>query len=343
MLKHTYKKIKCHEEIRIAYFGGSITQGAGSSNWSKNCWRAIVTQWFSDNYPNSKFVEINASIGGSGSDYGAFRIDTDVLSFNPDLVFIEFCTNDTVVDDCFIYEETLIRKIIENNPETDIILIRTMTEKMCYKLLNIKPHESYLAYEKLSKYYDIPLIDVGAEFRKKIGNNIKNIYKYTIDGVHPNDLGYLIYSKKIISYLKNNLSMKEILTDNSYMNAVIIKAKDINDTNMKLADNSYYNDYGSLVGDSKKNYLKFVFFGKEIGIFARVAKNTGIIKWKIDDEDYNTLNLFDEYALKFDRNAFFVLSKNLEYKKHVLYIKVSGESDKASQGNLFILNGIFYV
>ena len=38
--------------------------------------------------------EINAAIGGTGSDLGVFRLGHDVLQHEPDLVFVEFAVND---------------------------------------------------------------------------------------------------------------------------------------------------------------------------------------------------------------------------------------------------------
>lgn len=45
-------------------------------------------------YPSVKFQEVNAGIGGTGSDLGAFRMDRHVIVHEPDLVFIEFAQND---------------------------------------------------------------------------------------------------------------------------------------------------------------------------------------------------------------------------------------------------------
>src|SRR5262249_10721437 len=56
-------------EIRIAYFGGSIT--------AQNGWRPKTLAHFQKTYPNAKFSEINAAIGGTGSDLGVFRLKQD--------------------------------------------------------------------------------------------------------------------------------------------------------------------------------------------------------------------------------------------------------------------------
>ena len=45
-------------------------------------------------YPKTTFVEINAAVSGTGSDYGAPRLQRDVLRHRPDLLFVEFAVND---------------------------------------------------------------------------------------------------------------------------------------------------------------------------------------------------------------------------------------------------------
>lgn len=70
----------------VAFIGGSVTE--------RDCWRPQVMDLFRRRYPSVKFKEVNAGIGGTGSDLGAFRMDRDVILHEPDLVFIEFAQND---------------------------------------------------------------------------------------------------------------------------------------------------------------------------------------------------------------------------------------------------------
>ena len=89
MLDNTFYKLKHNLSLTVGYFGGSITEGAGASDASKTSWRAGVTDWFRVTYPDAVVREIQATIGGTGSDLGMYRCDADLLSKNPDLVFVE--------------------------------------------------------------------------------------------------------------------------------------------------------------------------------------------------------------------------------------------------------------
>src|SRR5436189_4786807 len=81
-LPNVLAKLKAGLEVRIAYLGGSITAQDG--------WRPKTLNWFRDHFAPARVIEINAAIGGTGSDLGVFRLQHDVLDQRPDLLFIEF-------------------------------------------------------------------------------------------------------------------------------------------------------------------------------------------------------------------------------------------------------------
>ncbi|HEY5509840.1 MAG TPA: GDSL-type esterase/lipase family protein [Prolixibacteraceae bacterium] len=57
---------------RVAFFGGSITQGSG--------WRDSVCAYLQKKFPNTRFDFIQAGIASMGSTPGAFRFERDVLA-----------------------------------------------------------------------------------------------------------------------------------------------------------------------------------------------------------------------------------------------------------------------
>ena len=82
-LPNFYNKIRNKQTVKIAYLGGSITR-------ADNGWREQTFNWFKQQYPSIKFEQIMAAIGGTGSDFGAYRLQNHVLKHKPDLVFVEF-------------------------------------------------------------------------------------------------------------------------------------------------------------------------------------------------------------------------------------------------------------
>ena len=53
-----------------------------------------MSAYLRDRYPRSRVVTHDAAIGGTGSKLGLFRLERDVLSHQPDLVFLDFTAND---------------------------------------------------------------------------------------------------------------------------------------------------------------------------------------------------------------------------------------------------------
>ena len=116
-----FRKVRSKTEVRIAYFGGSITAARG--------WRVKTFEWFKNKFPETQFTEINATISGTGSGFGACRVATDILPFNPDLVFVEFRVNggDGIERQSV---EGIVRQIRASNPMTDICFVYTISEGM---------------------------------------------------------------------------------------------------------------------------------------------------------------------------------------------------------------------
>ena len=119
-LGNVLAKLKGDGAANIAYFGGSITAQAG--------WRVKTLEWFRDTWPAAKVTEINAAIGGTGSDLGVFRCGQDVLAHKPDFVFVEFAVNDggAAPDSIYRTMEGIVRQIWRANPETDICFVYTI-------------------------------------------------------------------------------------------------------------------------------------------------------------------------------------------------------------------------
>ena len=117
-LGRTFAKLANKKQLTIGYFGGSITAGAGASNAAKTSWRARTTAWFKEHFPEAAITEVNAAIGGTGSDLGAFRCANDLLTKDPDLVFIEFAVNDGGTPELRVKRsmEGVVRQILTSNP-----------------------------------------------------------------------------------------------------------------------------------------------------------------------------------------------------------------------------------
>ncbi len=206
-LPNFFAKLAAGRPVRIAYLGGSITAANG--------WRPKSVAWFKAQYPHVDVIEINAAISGTGSDYGACRIAPDVLSKNPDLVFMEHRVNGGGG-----YEaksvEGIIRQIWKENPQTDICLIYTLSQGMLKDLQAGKQTSFGAIMETVANAYGIPSIDLGVEIakREKVGDLIfkgntpvKGKLVFSKDGTHPGNEGHEVY-KDVIA--RSMLAMKGV-------------------------------------------------------------------------------------------------------------------------------------
>jgi parallel beta helix pectate lyase-like protein/GDSL-like lipase/acylhydrolase family protein len=152
---------KCEKgkSVKVAYFGGSITEGAG--------WRVYSLDLLRKLYPQAKFEEIFAAIGGTGSSFGAFRLERDVLENKPDLLFVEFAVNDSGVasEEILRCMEGIIRNTWGLLPECDIIFVYTFSaaDPLIVPLRKGKFFRSASVMEKLADNYGIPSIFMGME------------------------------------------------------------------------------------------------------------------------------------------------------------------------------------
>jgi lysophospholipase L1-like esterase len=200
-------------EVKIGYLGGSIT--------AQNGWRVQTLAHFKKAYPQSTFAEINAAIGGTGSDLGVFRVQQDVLSKGPDLLFVEFAVNDGGADPQRIIRcmEGIVRQTWKANPKTDICFVYTLTEALSPAMLEGKLQRSASAMEKVADFYGIPSIALGMEVAKlaKAGKLVWKAplpqtdaekaalgdkFVFARDGVHPHDsTGQVLYAQAIVRSL----------------------------------------------------------------------------------------------------------------------------------------------
>ena len=141
--------------VKIAYFGGSITAMDG--------WRRLSREWLKSRYPNCGIDEIDAAIGGTGSSLGVYRYGQDVLDKNPDLIFVEFATNDAGGKPENIWRnfDGIVRQTWKRNPTTDIIFVYTITASMMPDYVNGFCNRAASAMERIADHYGIPSICFG--------------------------------------------------------------------------------------------------------------------------------------------------------------------------------------
>jgi len=207
-------KLRAGKAVRIAYLGGSITAQKG--------WRPKTLAWFGEQYPDARVSEINAAIGGTGSDLGCFRLAHDVLRHDPDLLFVEFAVNDGGAPPENIYRsmEGIVRQTWRHDPTTDICFVYTITKSLVGPMLQGQFPRAASADERVAEHYAIPSIHMAMEVarlakadrlvwaagkpktdaeREALGGKMV----FARDGVHPYpDTGHELYLEAVVRGVK---------------------------------------------------------------------------------------------------------------------------------------------
>jgi lysophospholipase L1-like esterase len=200
-LRHVLAKLRAGEPVKIAYLGGSITAAAG--------WRVMSREWFQKEFPRAKVSEIQAAIGGTGSDLGVFRLKADVLQHQPDLLFVEFAVNDGNAPPRQIWRsmEGIVRQTWAALPTTDICFVYTFAVGHEKDLQEGRCPPAAAAMEQLAAHYGVPSINVALKVvqLQRAGKLIyqsdhptgPGVMQFSTDGVHPLETGHQLYTDVI--------------------------------------------------------------------------------------------------------------------------------------------------
>jgi hypothetical protein len=351
-LPNFFAKLKQGKDVRIAYFGGSITAQDG--------WRPKTLKWFQEQYPNAKVSQINAAIGGTGSDLGVFRCGQDVLAQHPDLVFVEFAVNDSGAAPEQIYRcmEGIVRQTWRANPETDICFVYTIEGGMLETLQSGKYPRAASAMEKLADFYGIPSIHLGVEVAKleKTGRLILKGEKprtdeakmalgdriiFSPDAVHPYpDTGHQLYLEAIVRSLPaiqaagkpGPHSLGEPFVSDNYEKASIVPLSRAHLspgwTKLPATNHlarSFQNRLPELWQATPGETLTFRFRGTAVGVYDLVGPDCGQLTATVDDLKPVSIARFDAFCT-YHRLAKFMAAENLANDLHTVKIEVSAEA-----------------
>lgn len=315
-LNNFYAKMKAKQPLKVAYLGGSVTAGAGSTGG--NSWRETSYAYIQSKMPsgNAGITMINGAIGGSGSRAGAFRVDTDIIAQQPDLVFVEFVVNDAYCGEneasSAKYYETIVRKLRTQLPNADIVSIFTTDKGNANTYGADEMNKFATVHNAVAEKYDVTTIDVGRALIKAMTTTDVWDY-YMTDIVHPKNTGYEVYTKVIRQFLTdeytsryNTAEISAHTTPSDYYSsdAAIFATNVIKVTDEAVTYDSGF-EYGTgnvLSGTKIDGYItpktdgatvEVKFVGTELNVFMEFAGGKYDIKYQLDDEAFVTKNIND--------------------------------------------------
>lgn len=204
MLNNTLYRLTTEKKLRLGFFGGSITDGTGATDMEKTSYRAVVTDSLRRAYPDAEITSVNAAIGGTGTGYGMFRCDKDLLSREPELIFIEFSSNDwgDSYEKVLPRAEVIFRKIRRTLPTADVVAVFTTYNDIAADIELGHEHEARSAVITAAHHYGFATADPGAALHARILRSGGVFADYIPDTIHPNDAGHLIMGNCIMGLLQ---------------------------------------------------------------------------------------------------------------------------------------------
>lgn len=173
---------------RVAFMGGSITQMDG--------YRPMVMSWLQQRFPAQAFDFVHAGVSSTCSTTGAFRLQSDVLSFGPlDLFFLEFAVNDFgdanhEWRECVRGMEGIVRQAREAQPHLDIVVIHFVNEAMLAQIQAGRTPTVVAAHEQVMCHYGVSSVYAAREVAQRIAAGDLTWEDY--GGAHPTAAGNAI-------------------------------------------------------------------------------------------------------------------------------------------------------
>ena len=185
------RKAQKGEPVTVGVIGGSITQGSLASNQSL-CYGSLFFQWWQEKFPDCQINTVNAGIGGTNSYLGVNRVDEQLLSYDPDVVIVEFSVNDTdKVMNKYSYD-SLVRKILSNETNPAVMLLFTTQED------GTSLQETH---KEIGTAYDLPMLSYREIVYPEVKAGTLDWKEISPDNIHPNDVGHGFIGQMLSRYL----------------------------------------------------------------------------------------------------------------------------------------------
>ena len=220
-LKQFLERAKRGEKLNIGFIGGSITMGCAATTPQK-AYAWLIYEWFQKKFPQSEFSYINAGIGATTSQFATARAESDLLSYKPDLIFVEFSVNDESNELFLETFEGLIRILYTFDQKTGILVLNSVRYQ--------DGGNAEIQHGEIARYYDLPQISMQSSIYPEVVRGRFRSSDITVDDLHPNDVGHEMVAEIVNYFLEKVLQnldvikdepvlMKKPLTDNHYEHA----------------------------------------------------------------------------------------------------------------------------
>jgi len=194
--KRTVADLENGCDVTIVAFGDSITAGYAVRRGFPYFWKSMLEK----KYPDARIELINSGVSGDTSADGLARLDWAVLSYEPDLVTINFGINDCVLGVSLSEFRSNLRQMvrrIRSGPGSEVLLLSS-------EPLETPPYDKlvldyYRATEEVALDMSVGFVDVFGAWMRRIGQGV-SLSSLILPGLdHPNEDGYRIIAEEMMA------------------------------------------------------------------------------------------------------------------------------------------------
>lgn len=191
----TRSDLEAGADVTIVAYGDSITAGFAVRRGFPSFWKQMLVE----KYPEAGVEMINSGISGDTTMDGLARLDWAVLSYEPDLISINFGINDCVLglglEELEMNLVEMVRRI-RAGPGSEILLLSSQPlETPPYDRLVL---DYYQAIERVAKEMEVGFVDVCGAWMRRVqqGTPLSSLILPGLD--HPNEAGYKIIAEELM-------------------------------------------------------------------------------------------------------------------------------------------------
>ena len=283
-LRDKMNKALAGEKVTVAYLGGSITEGYSAG--AKKCYAMLSYERFKSAFgkgDGSNVEYVNAGISGTPSVLGNIRLQRDILSHDPDIVFIEFAVNDAQDAQHKAAYESIVRDLLEK--DVAVVLLFSRMDN---------GYSAQAQMKDIGNHYSLPMISYADGVTYLLDNGKLQWKDFSDDYTHPNFRGHAMVADMIGYFFEQawesepavSTYPEEPLNSMIQQGMQMFENGDIEPESLgswtKGSQASFFND-GWKHTEGSNEPLVFKFRGKYVDLVYKLVKtgNYGDIKVKI--------------------------------------------------------------
>ena len=324
-----FRKAIENNRLRLGFIGGSITEFEDYRGWTESFVSGLMQM-----IPDVAISVRNAGVGGTASDYGAFRVERDITDKNCDLVFVEFAVNDNSRETEYRMRsrEGLLRKLIK--ADCDVVFVYTYCEAMYESMMKGEVPASVAEFETIAEHYGISSVWMGKYAFDEYLNGLMRYEEWLPDGVHPQDRGSFSYGQSVLKFIepeinsdKSRAPLPEPIMEDNWENCQMIPFEHVRWCKpWRLRDNSLFRIKNEYLDTSAAGArLEFEFEGTGVAMVLMKGVMAARFKYRIDSGEWTEEpggTAAEWWQGKNDWCKFMTLSEGLPYGRHTFEMEV---------------------